>query len=381
MTRFSFAVLVALAVLCGRGAAAEAPATGRLELRGKTHENTTLVSLGSDRCAWRDADGEPIEIPTAEVVAWGRPPAWPIGPHVLLADGSVIAGRPIEFNERHVVIQSAPLGRRELPASAFVGYRRTAASRPAAITAGDRPSFAIEFDNRDRLTATMLAIADGQATIGWAGGTVELPLTDIQSIDAWTRARPPATDAFRARILVALDDGSRFPLSAFGPLDPELPVAVAVDGGCATSLADLEPLAIDHAPTIAAPRPLTVGRTLADEWPAARGRTAFTAIGIHAPARVTYRLPAPAAKFESTVAIDDSAGKHGSVVVRILARADASEPREAFVSPVIRGGEDPLDIRVALPGAREITLVVEPAAGGELIDRTIWLDPRTIAIE
>jgi len=67
--------------------------------------------------------------------------------------------------------------------------------------------------------------------------------------------------------------------------------------------------------------------------------------------------------------------------VHILADDEVGGPREAFVSPIIHGGDEPLDIRVKLSGARQITLVVEPARDGEMLAPTIWLDPRAVAIE
>jgi hypothetical protein len=74
------------------------------------------------------------------------------------------------------------------------------------------------------------------------------------------------------------------------------------------------------------------------------------------------------------------------VVVRIVAYGGNDERREVFASPVLRGGDEPLAIRADLSGAdwsgaREIELVVESAGREESLDRTIWLDPRVVAIE
>jgi len=185
-------------------------------------------------------------------------------------------------------------------------------------------------------------------------------------------------------------------------------VALAVDDGSARLLALHEASAATHAPECGSLWPLARGHTLTGDWPSLRGETAFTALGIHAAARVRYRLPRPADRFEATFAIDDSAGQGGSVVVKVRTRSadagnagnagnvgntgtdrnegfalDTPDPpdasmREVFVSPVLRGGDDPIVIRAPLDKATDLELVVETADGADVLDRTLWLDPRVI---
>ena len=211
---------------------------------------------------------------------------------------------------------------------------------------------------------------------------MEIPLDRILGIDL---RRPPSSARPGPRILVALEDGSRFPFERLAARDGRMPsvaemiVAVAVDGGCATSLASLAPVSFAQAPTAGRPWPLARGRTVGGDRPHARGLTGFTALGIHAPARVRYRLERPADRFESLVAIDDSAGQGGSVVVRVLADPGDGRFREVFASPVLRGGDEPLAIRADLAGAQVIELSVEPADNADILDRTVWLDPRVVA--
>ena len=64
--------------------------------------------------------------------------------------------------------------------------------------------------------------------------------------------------------------------------------------------------------------------------------------------------------------------------MRVSAWTGDAEPREVFVSPVLRGGEPPLAIRAELRGATRIELVVDPADDGDILDRTLWLDPRVV---
>jgi hypothetical protein len=393
-------ITVAWAAVCSAagGAAGGGQPVGRLELDRTMHEEATLTEITASRSTWRTRDGATLHVPTAQLVTWGRCPPWPVGPHVLLADGSVIAGVLEAFDGTTASVRSGALGRLSLPATSFVGYRRTAASQPAAAaleqgraaTTDPAARFFLLLRNDDRLAARAVTIRDSFAEIDWQGGHVAIPLDRIQSLTmepVVEHAAPPAPT-----LRVALDDGSRFSLASLGPpaaalpCDPDLVVAVAADGAAATSLAALTPTACETLTAVGSPCPLTRGQTLGGDWPAARGLTGFTGIGIQAPARVRYRLDRSAQRFESTVAIDDSAGHGGSVVVRIVAYGGNDERREVFASPVLHGGDEPLVIRADvsgadLSGAREIELVVEPAGREESLDRTIWLDPRVIAIE
>lgn len=179
------------------------------------------------------------------------------------------------------------------------------------------------------------------------------------------------------RRLVALADGSRFAEASLPKAcDPADVVTTLVDGDGTRLLQMLEPLTYDRGEAGRANQPLARGSTLAGDWPSARGTTAFTGLGIHAPARVRYRLAAPAPRFAAVVGIDDSAGQGGSVIVRVRAIDAAGVGRDVYASPILWGGDEPHSISVDLGGAVELELIVDPADGSAALDRTIWLDPR-----
>jgi hypothetical protein len=404
----------------------EPPAATRLELVTGSVDGGVLEGLSKARCAWRGADGRRLDVPTDSVVAWGRCPPWPQEPMVLLVGGGVIAGTIEAIDASTAVVRSAALGRLELPAAAVAGFRRSIATGPTAAmppVAGG-PRVRIELANGDRLEGRRLALREGSVRIETGGPDgdeqaegvaapprdVTIPMAVVRGIDLTVpaisdRGHPPVP---LPRILVALDDGSRFPVDSVAipagdPLasavvvlfadgrpvacdcDREAIVAVAVDGGGGRFLASLEPVEFSHAPTFGRSWPLARDRTLAGGWLSARGITAFSGLGIHGPARVRYRLDAPARRFESLVAIDDSAGQGGGAIVRVRARGGAGPWREVFASGVLRGAEEPVAIRAALEAATEIELVVEPVPRdggglpGGILDRTIWLDPRVVA--
>jgi hypothetical protein len=413
--------------------------------------------------------GSLAEVSTSEIVRWGRCPPWPQGPMVLLADGGLIAGHIETLDANTCVITSTTFGRIELPAVAVRGYRASVATGPVSLEPTAREARSrlpasrlsrpaeprqalgvLLLANRDRVAASTIRWQADVLTVETTAGTVLIPQASVQAIDFGSPILPSPTVATAVhgqsqRILVAIVDGSRFTIQQLQPTmtgaaptpqaqtalnqtalnqtsltltgmsDRDRPlvvscvsddiVALAVDDGSARLLALHEASAATHAPECGSLWPLARGHTLTGDWPSLRGETAFTALGIHAAARVRYRLPRPADRFEATVAIDDSAGQGGSVVVKVRTRpADAgnagnagntgtdrndgfaldtpdppdASKREVFVSPVLRGGDDPIVIRAPLDKATDLELVVETADGADILDRTLWLDPRVI---
>jgi hypothetical protein len=78
-------------------------------------------------------------------------------------------------------------------------------------------------------------------------------------------------------------------------------------------------------------------------------------------------------RFEALAAIDQSAGRGGSVRFRVLL-----DGVEKYASPVVRGGEPPVPVSVELGGAKWLELVVDAADRTDVLDRADWLDARLI---
>ena len=139
------------------------------------------------------------------------------------------------------------------------------------------------------------------------------------------------------------------------------------------------------------------GATWTGGWPRLRGLTGFSAIAIHSPCCAEYVFERPVKRLAAVVGIDDSAGQRGSVILRVtvasrrpaggeaglletVAAADEDRERlqevEVFRSGLVRGGEPPLQLDLEFGPARCLRLYVEPAGAGQVLDRTLWLDPR-----
>ncbi|MHB0961021.1 MAG: NPCBM/NEW2 domain-containing protein [Pirellulaceae bacterium] len=94
----------------------------------------------------------------------------------------------------------------------------------------------------------------------------------------------------------------------------------------------------------------------------------------HAPSRIVVRLSEPMSAFSAVVGVDSNEQTRpgrGSVVFSV-----ATDGREAFRSELVREGTPAVPIRVALDGAREITLQVDDAGDGIACDQADWADAR-----
>jgi hypothetical protein len=83
---------------------------------------------------------------------------------------------------------------------------------------------------------------------------------------------------------------------------------------------------------------------------------------------VTRALPPIATE----AALDDGAGQRGSVVFRVFVDAE-----QKYASPILRGGDAPLPIAVAIPStAKSLSLIVDFAERGDELDYANWLYAR-----
>lgn len=390
------AALIAACIWLVCPAAAGADPAGRLVTRDGDRDGASPERIDGGRSIWRLAAGGSLALPTTDVVSWRDCPPFPVGPVVLLADGGVVAGTIAAVGERTVTITSQRLGRLELPRGSVAGFRRSRAIGPGPLTAGV-PGRRVVLANGDVVDARAIDWSVGAVRADTPDGVVTIPADVVDAIDLAAEDRRAATVP---RLLVALGDGSRLAIAALRPaaaadrlilvidaadgprevaVDRGDVVALAVDGGQARLLAGLEPAAYVHEPFVGPAWPLAVGRSLTGDWPSARGVTGFTALGIHATATVRYRLGCSAARFSATVAIDDTTDGGGAAVVRVRARTAAGPWRDVVGPEIVRGSDAPRSCGADLGGADEIEIKVAGDAAGDVLARTIWIDPRIVA--
>jgi hypothetical protein len=142
-------------------------------------------------------------------------------------------------------------------------------------------------------------------------------------------------------------------------------------------LSDLEPAEYRHVPYLSIGWPLTRDRNVLGESLRVRGNRYLKGLGMHSAARVTYRLDGKWRRFEADVAIDDSAGRRGSVTFGVLVSRNG-QWQSAFTSGIERGGGEVKPVSVGVQGADGITLTVDYADRGDELDHADWLDARLV---
>ena len=97
-------------------------------------------------------------------------------------------------------------------------------------------------------------------------------------------------------------------------------------------------------------------------------------IGMHSRSQITYTLDGTHRWLDGVVGIDDEAKGQGSVVFRV-----ETDGKVRFNSGLLRGIDAPVKLgRISIQGARRLTLIVEFADRGDILDHADWGDVRLV---
>jgi hypothetical protein len=416
-------VLCVLCVLCGyfllgaartRAAPQEVVPVDRARFRGE------LASIDAGgRVTFRvvddkDKDGAVRTLSLAELVRWGNPAAPRAQTIVVLADGARIVtvadwagGAALKLAGGDLVVVSdtwgeVRLARGLISGIVFAQQRRLEdrerlveriTSEPPKANAAD----AVILTNGDRLTGKLTELDRGSLAIETRAGVVRAPLSRVEAIafggpNVGTQT-DPALKA-REKFAVGLRDGSLVYVSAIRvgekEMDVELRNGVKLKGDAAGEivaiqsldgpvvyLSDLEGADYRGVPYLSLTWPFTRDRNVLGETIVVRGKRYLKGIGMHSAARLTYRFVGDYRRFDSAVAIDDSAKSRGSVTFGVYVLRD-DKWGEAFKSGIVRGADEPQAVSIDLKGAKGITLTVDFADRGDELDHAVWLDARLI---
>jgi hypothetical protein len=106
----------------------------------------------------------------------------------------------------------------------------------------------------------------------------------------------------------------------------------------------------------------------------AGGRLYAKGLGLHSASRLSYELAGKYRRFESLVAIDDHVPTgRGSVIFRV--RADGNVVYESLP---LRSGDEPQPVSVDVSGVNRLSLEVDYADRGDVLDRADWLGARLV---
>lgn len=352
-----------------------------------------------------------------ELVRWGHLALPRAQTLVVLADGGRLVtaadwsgGAAVRLNGDAVVVHSDTLGEVRLPRTLVSGVVFANRNHPrdrerleqlvrssvlAAAEAGE-PDVVL-LTNKNRLVGDVTELAGGSLTIATDAGPAKLPLSRTEAVifgksqanGDIPKARPDST-----RLIVGLRDGSLLYAHSIRANAKEL-VLEAADGlklaGENVSdmvllqslgrrfvyLSDLAPADYRHVAYLSIEWPYRRDRNVLREPLVVDGKRYLKGVGMHSAARLTYRLEGKYRQFDAAVALDDSAGRRGSVTFGVYLLRDG-QWKESYTSGIVRGADEPEPVSVDVSGADGLTLTVDFADRGDELDHADWLDARLV---
>jgi hypothetical protein len=413
----------------GRVAASESavPAANReLVLRGQPAG--TAEFLGFDDNAnllFRDAQRGTNAVPVANLVRWSYPPVWRAAAAVELRDGSRIhlaagfSGVPaiaLSASQPQIIeLRSGLLGEFAVPRS---WVRSAAWNLPADASRQDRrwrqlarwtpakqlqPLDQVWLAGGDRVDGSVVAMGDSRqgqpadnAALLLEGrlGTHAVPADRLHGVAFAPPADAPAhSSAPVVPCWVGLQDGSLLAVSRYRaqgdrvrliavcgwevPLLKRESVSFLQAGAGTIDYVDQHlPHQFEHRPTFGSPRTPGARGNVHGGPLVVAGNVYLRGVGVSTASRLVYPIPSGARQFVASVGVDDASQGGGSVVFRVALRSGDQAWREVARTRVVRGGESPESIRVAVGDATEIELATEYADRGDELDDADWLEAR-----
>jgi hypothetical protein len=246
--------------------------------------------------------------------------------------------------------------------------------------------------NDDRVAGRVTELARGSLTIETKAGAAKLLLSRVDAVVFGSSQLSVVSRQFRTA--VGLKDGTLIYVNDIVASEKSLQLVVDTSvslargmvsdivflqsfGGRIEYLSDLDPADYRHVPYLSVEWPFQRDRNVLGEPLVVGGKRYLKGIGMHSAGRLSYRLDGKHQRFEAAVAIDDSAKGRGSVTFGVYILRDG-KLSEAYKSGIVRGGDTPQPVSVAVRGAQGLTLTVDYADRGDEMDRADWLDARVV---
>ena len=350
--------------------------------------------------------GEIRRLPADEFVRWGHPALPRKHTWILLADGSLLVtaadwsgGAVVQTDGQDLVVLSdvfeeVRISRDKVRGLVFAPREHPEVRERLAEfvwgSTGERDE--VLLTNEDRLAGQLVKLDRGSLTLSTERGEAKLPLSRVEAV-IFGGNRPLSVVRSQSKYAVGLRDGSLLHAVAVQGDEDELSVELAdgirLEGGTFDGvvflqslggerfvyLSDLEPVDYRHVPYLNIEWPYQRDRNVLGGPLSVQGNRYLKGIGMHSAARLTYRLDGKYRRFEAAAAIDDSAGRRGSVTFGVYVLRDAKW-QEAYKSAIVRGVDPPFPVSVDVRGAQGLTLMVDYADRGDELDHADWLDAR-----
>jgi hypothetical protein len=390
-----------IAALCGTPQLAADDGAGRnvvvTDYEGRVRTGV-LTELGAAQLALGTI--EQVRLKTRNLVSLkmkDRSSAFAAGdPLVILAGGDILALRPEAIDDESMTARWVRFPGWPPVKIPLESVRGLILHRPAGTPAGARllnqvfdfrdPQDTIVMVNGDTLAGEFASLDEKRLVFETPLGKSPIDRSGIRAVIF----NPTLTNTESLKgegALISLVDGSRFRARdlRFGPLDRlilrtlfgielELPLSAVESmrflGGCATYLSDLAPADYKFEPFLQLDWPLRNDRSVSGGFLSLRGAEYPKGLGVHSRSSVTYRLDGKFRWFHSVLGIDDDTGGKGSVVFEVLA-----DGKRTYKSDLLTGTSAAESLeRLDVAGVKLLTLRVDYATQGDILDHANWCD-------
>lgn len=378
---------------------------------GKTPAEAQFLGIDPKGLPIFAVDGQQESSSADELLRWSHPPQLEASATAVLSDGSRLAladswtgQRSWELSDTHVTLRTQLCGKLD------IDRKQLAAILLRPLKKTQSPS-----ELQDQLlllnTVDVLWLEDGdrlegrflEAPHAKDGSRIRFSLPDVEEpldveeagLAALQFARAEQHSNATSKWEVGLRDGSLINVSALARQDEG--IRLLLTSGTSVSLtkpadvdylrsfspdcvflSDLKAATYRHQPYLKTPWPFGSDRNVIGQVPRVSGHTYPKCLGMMTAARWSIALDDSLSRYDqfvASVALDDAALGQGSVVFRTYLLKNQQWQVE-FTSPIMRGGDSPVQVRVALDNATELALVVDFADQGDELDYANWLDAR-----
>lgn len=323
-----------------------------------------------------------VSIQDLLVVDFGKIPGRPVPASVRFLNGDSVYGKVTFPGPRQVKI-AAGWGSITAPLSWCSAIRlQEKSALPGTV---DQDTLILA---NDRVQGEIDGIANGKVNIKLGGKSVPVDLSRISAL-AFAQKGRGAEDRPGLRMGLDLGGGERI-TGQWVALTPDLltvktewganvevPVAslsrLEVKNGKLVYLSDLKPAELRLVPYLDGS--FTLGKDVSAGGRPLRlsGKAFSRGLGTHSRSDVTYALDGGFQTFAATLGIDDAVGAAGSVIFRVY-----GDDKPLFESPVVRGGDTPIELKLPVKGVLLLRLEVDYADGGDAADQADWADARLL---
>jgi hypothetical protein len=386
---------------------AQAPNQPRFVLHSTVEPVATGIVEKMDASGAVTIVGRPAVV-GADVIAIrrldGLVPAWPREPHLVLANGDQIVGKPIGIDGSFLLLR--PEGNREgerlrfpLTSSSILWLRAPETvdrERLHTLLQGDRAEDHIILRNGDVIAGVVTGLdsTKGELTLEVNGAKRSSALDKVAAIAFSTRlarVRKPTGAYWR----LVLANGSRLTLIAATIEKGELrgqtmykdPIQIALANlsalevyqGKAVYLSDLKPTNYQYRPYQGEKHPWAADRSLRGtelQLQSAAGIATFDkGIATHGECSLSFSLEGKYRYFECQIGLDPMTGKRGSAMLRV--QVDGRDiPVNDGKGLTLTSGI--ISLRADVSKGKELKLIVEWGEGGNVGDCVNWGDARLI---